>query len=184
MITALGLIITVWLLMVAITNPEQLWLILVLSGLVGLSDLLDGWIARRLKIESSIGGVLDRLRDKIFICPILIILVWPWHWSTIESGILTFTKALIVLIILIEFFLILMGIVGLVKRLDVRANPFGKRKMFCQFVAVYLWLLSLVAERYLGLSPAHLSIYLIDLILCAVIYLGLKSFEGYWERYR
>lgn len=50
--------------------PESWWVWLVVSG--GLSDFLDGWIARRWQAQSSLGGILDAVADKIFILVALI----------------------------------------------------------------------------------------------------------------
>ena len=50
--------------------PENLWLWLVLGS--GLSDFLDGWVARRWQVQSWQGGLLDGVADKLFILCALI----------------------------------------------------------------------------------------------------------------
>jgi len=45
-VTIFGFLATIWLLVIAINNPEELWLIMLLAGIVGLSDLIDGIIAK------------------------------------------------------------------------------------------------------------------------------------------
>ena len=53
--------------------------------LCGLSDILDGWLARRLHAESKIGAILDSVSDIIFVAccatrllPVLEIPAWLW----------------------------------------------------------------------------------------------------------
>lgn len=58
-----------------IKGPLWSWL----AGLVfcasGLTDLLDGWLARRLKKDSRMGRFLDPLADKLLISSMLVMLV-------------------------------------------------------------------------------------------------------------
>ncbi len=52
----------VWLLL----NDAYFWAI-ILIGIAGLSDALDGYLARRFNWQSSLGAMLDPLADKIFL---------------------------------------------------------------------------------------------------------------------
>jgi len=184
-ITVFGLIGTFWLLVVIISNPEQLWLILILAGLISLSDLIDGLAAKRLEIKSNFGSALDRLRDKVFICPLLIILAWyyPESLSTASIVVNTLTKALIVVIVLLESLLLTIWLIAIIKKLDVGSNKYGRAKMFCEFLVVIFWLISLTVKKYLDFSLIHFSIYLIDLIMVVTIYLAIRSLEGYYQKY-
>ena len=184
-VTVFGLIGTFWLLVIIINSPEQLWLILILAGLVSLTDLIDGLIARRLKIKSNFGSALDRLRDKIFICPLLIILVWyyPESLGAASIAVYTLTKALIIVIVLLESLLLITWLIGIIKKLDVSSNQYGRIKMFYEFLAVIFWLISLALKKYLDFSLIHFSIYLIDLIMIVTIYLAIRSLEGYYQKY-
>jgi len=184
-VTVFGLIGTFWLLVIIINSPEQLWLILILAGLVSLTDLIDGLIARRLKIKSNFGSALDRLRDKIFICPLLIILVWyyPESLGTTSIAVYTLTKALIIVIVLLESSLLITWLIGIIKKLDVSSNQYGRIKMFHEFLVVIFWLISLTVKKYLDFSLIHFSIYLIDFIMVITIYLAIRSLEGYYQKY-
>jgi CDP-diacylglycerol--glycerol-3-phosphate 3-phosphatidyltransferase len=184
-ITVFGLVMAIWLLIIIVTNPEELWLILILAGVIGLTDFVDGKIARRFKIESGVGSALDRLRDKVFTCPTLVILTW-FCWPLVDQNFifLALTSALVVLIIFLEALLLFAWFVGIIKKLNVASNRFGQRKMFCQFVAVAVWLISLAVKKYSGFPLINYSIYLINLILLATVYLGIKSAEDYYQRYK
>ena len=49
-----------------LTNFTQIVVILFYT-VICLTDFLDGWVARRLKIESELGKILDPLADKILV---------------------------------------------------------------------------------------------------------------------
>ena len=60
----------------------------VIYGLCGVSDMLDGYLARRLHAESKTGAVLDSLADIGFVVccamlllPVLQIPTWLWIWA-------------------------------------------------------------------------------------------------------
>jgi len=184
-VTIFGFLTAIWLLVIAVNNPEKLWLIMLLAGVVGLSDLIDGMIARKLKIISSYGGALDRLRDKVFVVPILIILTWhhAWKLTNLPNVLITLTTALVISLIIIEIFLFIAWWIGLFKKLILTANKWGKRKMLCEFSAVMFWLISLTIEKYSCLSVIRFSIYLIDLTLMITVFLAVKSLEGYYQSY-
>ncbi len=184
MLTVIGLLMAVWLLIVAISNPEQLWLMLLLTVLIGLTDFFDGKLAKRLQIESTLGKALDRLRDKIFICPVLVILAWRYlPLQNLSVVFNTFTIALISLIILIECLLFSALIFGITKNLDIASNKFGKAKMFCEFILILIWLIILNIEKYFSIPVDGFSIYVIDIILIVTAYLAVKSIEGYSQKY-
>jgi CDP-diacylglycerol--glycerol-3-phosphate 3-phosphatidyltransferase len=71
------------------------WPFWVLYALCGISDMVDGWLARKLHEESKTGAILDSVADLVFvICcavrllPVLIIPMWLWIWA----GIIVFIR--------------------------------------------------------------------------------------------
>lgn len=50
------------------------WLTFILYTLAGISDFFDGWLARKYKVTSKIGGVLDHMGDKFLVVNTLIML--------------------------------------------------------------------------------------------------------------
>ena len=54
-------------------NNKALGVFVVAGG----TDLLDGWIARRFKQQSSLGTALDPLADKFLLVSSLLVLTWP-----------------------------------------------------------------------------------------------------------
>lgn len=176
LITLFGLVGAIWLLVIMINNSEQLWLVLVLAIAIGLTDLFDGLIARHLKIESKFGSALDRLRDKIFICPILIILIWRHHESSL-------TVAIVLSLVLIETLLLIAWFIGLFKKLNVSSNRYGRIKMFIEFFIVVFWLLFLIVKKHSDSYLLRFFVYLINACLLIATYFAIRSLEQYYRRY-
>jgi len=66
------------------------WMFWALYALCGISDMVDGWLARNLQAESKTGALLDSVADIVFVacCAIrllrvLEIPVWLWIWAGI-----------------------------------------------------------------------------------------------------
>ena len=60
----------------------------VIYGLCGISDMLDGYLARKLHAESKAGAVLDSVADICFVAccairliPVVQIPTWLWIWA-------------------------------------------------------------------------------------------------------
>lgn len=51
---------------------EKSWSVVALFIIAGLTDFLDGFLARRLGKTSTFGALLDQICDKIFIIGILV----------------------------------------------------------------------------------------------------------------
>ena len=67
---------------------EAGWPFWVLYALCGISDMVDGWLARKLHAESKTGAVLDSVSDIVFVAfcairllPVMEIPVWLWIWA-------------------------------------------------------------------------------------------------------
>ena len=66
------------------------WMFWALYALCGISDMVDGWLARKLHAESNTGAVLDSVADIVFVAccailllPVLEIPVWLCIWAGI-----------------------------------------------------------------------------------------------------
>ena len=66
------------------------WQFWTLYAICGISDMIDGWLARRLHAESKSGSILDSIADLSFVVccaiklqPALSIPSWLWIWAGI-----------------------------------------------------------------------------------------------------
>ncbi|MDX9740549.1 MAG: CDP-alcohol phosphatidyltransferase family protein [Gammaproteobacteria bacterium] len=70
---------------VAALANEMFGLALLLFAVAGVSDALDGYIAKRFHYESRLGTILDPLADKLLLVATYLVLAWlgllPW-WLT------------------------------------------------------------------------------------------------------
>ena len=180
-ITFAGIILAIWT-SVMVWDYQNLFWVLVVALLVALTDLADGRLARKWGIVSQEGVFWDRVRDKLFMLPMLaffLVDVWP------EAGVIfAFLKGMIILILLTEVSLAVSMVVGLVKRFNISAHRAGKIKQVIYFVIVGLWLLMRLLEQESVLKP-DLAVFLVlcALSLAAAVY-ALKSLDGYLKRFR
>jgi CDP-diacylglycerol--glycerol-3-phosphate 3-phosphatidyltransferase len=97
---------------------------------VGLSDVLDGWLARRGNVVTAFGRIADPFVDKVLVLGTMVYLaVLPWSRHLFPAW--------IVVVILAREFLVT-GVRGYVESVggSFPADNFGKAKMFLQCVAV------------------------------------------------
>jgi len=59
------------------------WIALILFVFAGITDHLDGYIARKTKTTSSTGALLDLVADKLFICIPLIYLLSTFDYTSL-----------------------------------------------------------------------------------------------------
>ena len=124
------------------------WLFIATS----LSDILDGWLARRGNVVTAFGRIADPFVDKVLVMGTMVFLaVLPWSRQ--------FFPAWVVVAILAREFLVT-AIRGYVEKLGIEfpADWFGKAKMFLQCWAVGIVMglaafqLSPAAERWWGVA--------------------------------
>lgn len=182
-VTSVRLICSFSIIFLGINRPEMVvamfWLILVAA----VSDLLDGRIARSQNIVSTFGGFLDRLADKLFICSIIIIIIWRyWPVNNMHPLVKTVTEGIGATLILLELILILSSIVGIAYKLSIAANQFGKRKMVIESAAVIFWFLAMILDR-LYWFDMRAAIIIVDFLLIVAVFYAVKSMGGYYDRF-
>jgi cardiolipin synthase len=145
----------VWLLLIG----EYQWA-LALAVFAGLSDLLDGWLARRFSWQSRWGGIFDPLADKLLMVASYLTLGWlgelPW-W-------------LIGLVILRDLVIVVGGYVYYTRfeRFDAEPTQLSRFNTFCQvflmwFVLVRLAGVPLPPEAQIGL------VWLVAVMACLTL---------------
>jgi len=106
------------------------FLALLLFTIAGLTDFLDGYVARLMNQETLLGANLDLLADKIFVCVLLIFL--SFHFDNFIFLIMTFlilTRELTVNMIR-QYFL------EVNYKNKAKVNFFGKFKTFFQIISI------------------------------------------------
>ncbi len=118
--------------LVLVNQPWAFLLSTVLFVLASVTDFFDGYLARRLKVVSSLGVFLDLTADKVFVSAILIALV--------QIGIV---PAWVVFIIVTREFLVSgLRSMAAAKGRVIPSGMWGKQKTFITLVAMVALLLA------------------------------------------
>ena len=112
--------------------PRPFWALATLAG-AAVSDVLDGWYARRFHEETRTGAVLDGVMDKVFVGTVLTTLVITRALTLLDVAILGAREVG-------ELALILVALVRRPRPLGSRreANVVGKMATLLQFATVVL----------------------------------------------
>ena len=122
-ITSLRLISTIPLIIFLETNNTRfVWIIIICAGI---TDYLDGYFARKFKLKTRIGAILDPLADKIFM---IIPFIWLCKYDVIPFWSLS--------ILLIREFLI--SAFRGTQENGLPALKIGKYKTFLQFISLVI----------------------------------------------
>ncbi len=110
------------------------WASALIFALGGITDWLDGYLARRLGQTSTLGAFLDPLADKLMVAIALVLLIQkdPHQWQAIAAAIIIGRE------IAISGLREWMAVIG--ERTKVRVAFVGKVKTTAQITAIILWL--------------------------------------------
>jgi CDP-diacylglycerol--glycerol-3-phosphate 3-phosphatidyltransferase len=154
---------------------SYLWATLLLLAMV-ISDLLDGYLARRMRVVSKLGIFLDTISDKICVTGVLIPLV--------QDGLLSGWVALV--IIVREFLVSGLRSFAAAEGVVISAGKLGKQK-FAITMAALVWRL-LAASAEVGSGPLSTNEYLrtfLDLwpiaMAAAVLWTILSAADYIWK---
>ena len=128
------------------------------------TDLLDGYLARRWKQVTTVGTLLDPVADKLLISAALI--------SLVEIRLLP--GWMVILIISREFAVSGLRSIAAAEGYTIKAGELGKSKMMFQVVGVGLVMLSI---RWSDLRPYALA------AMWAVVFFGLASAVDYFRMF-
>ncbi len=145
----------------SITN---VWLALAMFLSSALTDLLDGYLARRWRQVTTIGTLLDPIADKLLISAALI--------SLVQVRVLPGWMA--ILIIGREFAVSGLRAIAAAERYTIKASDLGKTKMVSQVVAVSCLLVSV---RHPRMQRPGLW------LMWAVIFFALLSAVSYFRKF-
>ncbi len=148
-----------------VVTREVIALLIFLSA--ALTDLLDGYIARRRRQVTTVGKLLDPIADKLLVAGALISLV---ELDRVAAW-------MVVLIVSREFAVSALRNLALTQGVAISASEFGKAKMVAQVAAVSLLLLaphSRVVEQ-----AGYIALWLAILI---TTFSMVDYFRAFWRR--
>ncbi len=107
-------------------NPNSLQISVAIYFTAGITDILDGYIARKYNIVTKLGTVLDPLADKLMLLTVLFCLAFKlfiplWIFLIVASK---------------EIFMIIFGISLYHKDIVIPANVFGKISSLLFYIAI------------------------------------------------
>lgn len=158
--------------------------------LAGLTDFLDGYLARKLGLVSNFGILMDAVTDKVLMLGIMIALVDLDRLSL--GGIVPNPVPLFLVLLILgrEFFITGLRLVAASKGIVVSADKGGKQKTMTQILAVGALLLSDVVHddlnQWLAADLADIALafdYLGVALFVLATFLTLKSGLRYYMRY-
>ena len=164
-------------------SPEQMYLLrwgaYILVILAGLTDLLDGYLARKFNIVSDFGALMDPLADKIFVTGTMLM--------AIEFNLMPAFIA--VLVLCREFMVTGLRTLAAKKQVVISADRWGKLKTALQMamlaIAGFAWVMDggvayLHDAKWYGVRLWYIWLtYLWSIVLVTVL-----SGAGYFIKYR
>lgn len=164
-------------------SPDRMyqirWIAYILVILAGVTDLLDGYLARKFNIVSDFGALMDPLADKIFVTGTMLI--------AIEYKLMPAFIA--VLVLCREFMVTGLRTLAAKKQIVISADRWGKLKTALQMamlaIAGFAWVMDggvayLHDARWFGVRIWYIWLaYLWSIVLVTVL-----SGAGYFFRYR
>ena len=162
-----------------------IWAVFVLA-LSGLSDFLDGKIARRFNQISDLGKVLDPVADKLTQITIAVLLYIKFSSSS-ESLIKTFSWIFLVFIIK-EFVMVLFG--GIMIAIGLRpsaAEIYGKAATFAFYfvmIALFAFAPDVGAFNYLWTIPDTLLVVLVAISALLTVVAFVSYLPGVYKQFK
>lgn len=161
-------------------EPTGYWIALIVFIIAAISDFLDGYLARKLNLVTSLGKLLDPLADKILVCTAFVYLSAAGLapvWAT-------------TLIIAREFFVTGIRQIAIEQGVVIAADRLGKYKTTFQLIFCILGILHLCLRdwrdpdtvtnflKWLA-NPEHFPLNLI--LWPAVGLTALSGFNYFWN---
>jgi CDP-diacylglycerol--glycerol-3-phosphate 3-phosphatidyltransferase len=121
---------------------QTIALVLFIAG--SISDFLDGYIARRDKLITNFGILMDPLADKIMVCSAFIAFV----------GLNLMPSWMVVIIVARELAITGLRLLAVSKQVVLASERFGKHKTISQIVAILAILIGISYQQWGGLGTA------------------------------
>tara|TARA_B110000014_G_scaffold145820_1_gene101422 strand:+ start:4133 stop:4675 length:543 start_codon:yes stop_codon:yes gene_type:complete len=146
------------------------WISLICFVIAGITDHLDGYVARKTNSVSELGALLDLMADKLLICiPLIYLLTFPQNQILIFPSLLIISRELV--ISTFRQYLV---------------EKLGNNPIQVSFLAKTKTTLQIVAISFLIISPNFGDIFFLITIITFWIaaYISIHSFFEYFFSYK
>jgi CDP-diacylglycerol--glycerol-3-phosphate 3-phosphatidyltransferase len=152
--------------------PWANWLAVLIFGFAGVTDWLDGYLARRLQQTSAFGAFLDPVADKLIVAVALVALLTfnPNPYFAVPSAIIIGRE--IAVSALREW------MAGLGRRASVAVSMMGKIKTTAQMLAI---LLLLYGQDLPGVPLQLIGLWLLYIAAVLTLYSAILYLRAAWE---
>jgi len=137
-------------------------------GLASISDLLDGFLARRQQLVTTFGKFLDPLADKLIVSAALIMLI-PLGRAP---------AWMVVVIVGRELAITGLRSMAVSEGRVISADELGKKKMVFQIVAILGLLLH---YEYFGINFHAIGMFFLWLAVALTLWSGFNYFRRFWD---
>jgi CDP-diacylglycerol--glycerol-3-phosphate 3-phosphatidyltransferase len=158
------------LLMLFLFFPYKLtsFLAALVFALASITDLLDGYLARRHHMETTFGQFLDPLADKLIVSAALIMLI---PLGRVPAW-------MVVVIVGRELAITGLRGVAVSEGKVISADEWGKKKMVFQIVAILGLLLH---YNYFGVNLHAVGMFFMWLAVIVTLWSGINYFRSFWH---
>ncbi|MDD5169308.1 MAG: CDP-diacylglycerol--glycerol-3-phosphate 3-phosphatidyltransferase [Syntrophales bacterium] len=146
-------------------SPDQTWSLVIASLfiIVSFTDLLDGYVARRYQIVTTMGKFLDPIADKLVINTAMVLMI---PIGRIPAWV-------VAIIIIRDFFVDGIREIASSEGVYIQASWLGKQKTLCQVFAVSALM---IHYPFLGADAHTVGTTLMFLALAMTVYSGIDYF--------
>ena len=137
-----------------VSETANLWLALVLFAVAAITDALDGYLARKLKLVTNFGKLMDPLADKLLVCSALI--------AFVASG--NLPAWAVILLISREFYITGLRQLAVEQNIVVAASMGGKLKTISQIVLI-IYILLPPPVNALVFEPVVFAVLIVTVIV-------------------
>jgi cardiolipin synthase (CMP-forming) len=158
--------------MVMLLVAEAYFLTLILFAAAGISDGVDGWLAKRFGWQSQLGAVLDAAADKLLIAAVFITLGW--------QGLVPVW--LVALIFVRDLWIVLAAWYNRHHFADFQVRPFLTSKINTAVQVCFVLLV--VADAAWPFLPPSLMSGAVAVATLSVVVSGLDYLQDWWRQLR
>lgn len=112
-----------------------------------LTDMLDGFLSRKLKVETFLGGLMDAVSDKLFAFVLL--------------GLLTYYYTVILIVLFLEFTIFVINTLSFKDNKNIKTSSLGRTKTVLQDISIIVMYLLLGSDIYINYLPNKFANFII-----------------------